>query len=1307
MISHSLAKDLNISTQRLPTPITIQGANSQQSDTHIIAPRITINIPAYTHHKKHITLTFTCQALVTNSQFDILLGLPFIQHWNLVHHHCNHTIIFISPSADHITIPLLHSSPRKPCRHNNCPFINIHSPRPHTHSPPHTPKFSYSHMKHLYPNQVHHSTPNIPSHPTFQDAQIVSHHINAPWHNPFLLSNTLSNNSNNLPSSSMPQLTSLTTICTPKQFMRHARHPESQVYIAMCIHTTPTKHETTSDTPETQHFRQYALYRYPQLFPESLPQHPPPPGRIQHAIDLIPNHTIPKRKLYRQTHEELAETKRQIDEYLMANQITPSTSPFGSPILLVKKKDGTMRMCVDYRGLNDITIKNTFPIPRVDDLHDQLAHAKYFTKLDLFTGYHQIPIKSSDQYKTAFISRYGTYEFKVMPFGLSNAPATFQSAMHSLFHDLLDKFVIVYLDDILIYSSTIQQHQQHLDIVLNRLATHKWYCKLKKCDFAQTSVEYLGHIISNGTIQIDPSKMKTVTQWATPFKNVKEVQSFLGLIGYYRKFIKDFSAIAQPLHDLTKKDIQFNWTDAHTTSVNTLKRAISTPPCLTIFSPHRKTFLTTDASDHAAGAVLSQIHNNKEHPVAFISKSFTELERRYTNWEKELFAIIWAIKYLRPYLLSIHFTIRSDNKPSLQLIDSHALKLSTSASNRVIRWLMQLQPYNYTTQFQPGRLNVVADALSRFPFVTHLFPDDHTNASFCQQHVITFPTSSFHKHFLEAYKRHPTFQNIYNALRNGDYHPRYSINNNLITTRETPYRTLLPPDKILRQTIFQELHDTPLHGHPGFHKMLHYVQRHFVGPHIRSDILDFVTTCPSCQIAKPRTTKPLGTIMPLQPPEDPWQDISMDLITQLPNSYNHDAIFVIVDRFTKMAHFIPTTTNADAPQLAKLFLDNIVRLHGFPRSIISDRDTRFRSLFWQELFALTDTTLRFSTANHPQTDGQTERTNRTLEQYLRIFTRYKPAQWSTYITLAEIAYNNSTHTSTGFSPYYLTYQRHINLPLDFAITDIHSKNAAVEQLLNDRQHILKTARQHLAQTNDNMIKHNTHKNTPIAFNINDQVLVHKSAFRTQHHIKDINKFDDRWHGPYTITRIINPNAFQLDFPPSFKTHNVINISFLRPYKTSLHFPRLHPDLLNPSSEQTDNTDDNNDTYEAESILKYRLRQTHPQWHPKLTKEQQFKITQDPNNYEFLIKWKGYHNHENTWEPFDNITTSPELIHEFIIQKSLPRHWNIQPKQRPSTTDTATSLNHTSHIEDNVFFDPPVDVMANNAHNHDVEELIDN
>ena len=228
-----------------------------------------------------------------------------------------------------------------------------------------------------------------------------------------------------------------------------------------------------------------------------------------------------------------------------------------------------------------------------------------------------------------------------------------------------------------------------------------------------------------------------------------------------------------------------------------------------------------------------------------------------------------------------------------------------------------------------------------------------------------------------------------------------------------------------------------------------------------------------------------------------------------------------------------------------------------------------------------------------------------------------------------------------------------------------------------------------------MRKYNLNKTTAFAFNIHDQVLVHKSAFRSQHHISDINKFDDRWHGPYTIIKVINPNAFQLDFPPSLKKHNVINISFLRPYKTSTQFPRQHPDFLFPPPEQTDNENDTtpDDNYEVDSILKCRLLRSHPQWRTTLTQQQQLAITDNPNHYEFLIKWKGYSNHDNTWEPFDNITNSPTLLNEFIIQKTLPEHWNNHTN---STSDTTSSIDSTTpplHIEDNVVFSPPVDVMA--------------
>ena len=516
-----------------------------------------------------------------------------------------------------------------------------------------------------------------------------------------------------------------------------------------------------------------------------------------------------------------------------------------------------------------------------------------------------------------------------MPFGLTNAPATFQTAMTSLFAEWLDVFVIVYLDDILIYSPTKDEHLNHVKQVMHKLHQHQWYCKLKKCEFATTSVEYLGHIVSNGNIAIDPEKMKAVTAWPTPFKNVTEVQKFLSLIGYYRKFIPHFSHIARHLHELTRKNVEFKWTDQHTTAVNNLKDAITSPDCLTIFDSSRQTILTTDACDYALGAVLTQKHDHGERPVAFISCALNATERNYSMWEKELFAIVWSIKYFRPYLLNHEFLVKSDNKPSTQLLVNSALKLSTSATNRVIRWILSIQAYNFKVEHQAGKTNVVADALSRFAAHLNVIPDDLTTAEFCQLQTSPQPHTKLFDSFQNAYKTDTRFAPLYQQLSDGQYHPRLALHHDLIVTHETPFRVLVPDNSTLRTELFREIHETPLTGHPGFHKFYSYVQRHFAGNHLKRDVLEFTRSCPQCQIAKPRHHLPFGTIMPLQPPEEPWQDVSMDLIVHLPQSHTFNAIFVIVDRFSKMAHFVPTQTQINAPELAQLFLDNIVRLHGF------------------------------------------------------------------------------------------------------------------------------------------------------------------------------------------------------------------------------------------------------------------------------------------------------------------------------------------------------------------------------------------
>ena len=302
-----------------------------------------------------------------------------------------------------------------------------------------------------------------------------------------------------------------------------------------------------------------------------------------------------------------------------------------------------------------------------------------------------------------------------------------------------------------------------------------------------------------------------------------------------------------------------------------------------------------------------------------------------------------------------------------------------------------------------------------------------------------------------------------------------------------------------------------------------------------------------------------------------------------------------------MAHFIPTNTTADAKTLARLFFDNISKLHGFPRSIVSDRDSRFLSIFWQELWTLAQTKLRFSTANHPQTDGQTERTNRTLEQYLRMFARHKPARWTDYLSMAEFAYNNATHSSTRFSPAYIIFHRHPETPLDIALPDHQFRTAANEELFNDYNQLLDKVYQQLDKARTTMIRNNTLKDRTPPFNVHDLMLIHRSAFRSNHSISDLNKFDDRWFGPFPISKVINANAYEIELPPSFKSHKVINITFLRPYRISTKFPRDHPDALFPPpvesdaqeiasncKEENDVHDGSNVFYEVEALLDCRL-----------------------------------------------------------------------------------------------------------------------
>lgn len=426
---------------------------------------------------------------------------------------------------------------------------------------------------------------------------------------------------------------------------------------------------------------QLLLEAYEDLFQE--PNSLPPQRPFDHHIQLLPGVSPVNVRPYKYSPAQKDEIEKQIAKMLSNGIIKPSQSPYASPVLLVKKKDGTWRFCVDYRHLNAQTVKNKHPMPIVDELIDELAGAKWFSKLDFRAGYHQICIDPADTHKTAFKTHHGLYEFLVMAFGLTNAPATFQSVMNLIFAALLRKGVIVFMDDILIYSATLDQHVSLLQQVFEILRKHKFFIKLSKCSFAQKEIEYLGHTISNLGVATDKSKIAAVQQWPIP-KNVKELRGFLGLTGYYRRFIRNYGLISKQLTELLKKGVPFIWTDQTQAAFHQLKQALIHAPVLAIPNFSKPFVLETDASEVGFGAVLLQ----DSHPIAYLSKAVCAKNQALSTYEKECMAIILAVEKWRPYLQHAEFLIRTDHKSLLHLTEQ---RVSSRIQQKALLKLMDLQ----------------------------------------------------------------------------------------------------------------------------------------------------------------------------------------------------------------------------------------------------------------------------------------------------------------------------------------------------------------------------------------------------------------------------------------------------------------------------------------------------------------------------------------------------------------------------------------------------------------------------------------
>jgi hypothetical protein len=444
------------------------------------------------------------------------------------------------------------------------------------------------------------------------------------------------------------------------------------------------------------------LQEFEDVFLEEMPNELPPIRGIEHQINFVPGAAIPNRPAYRSNPEETKELQRQVEDLMSKGYVRESKSPCAVPVLLVPKKDGTWRMCVDCRAINNITVKYRHPIPRLDDMLDELHGSCIFSKIDLKSGYHQIRMKEGDEWKTAFKTKYGLYEWLVMPFGLTNAPSTFMRLMNHVLRAFIGKFVVVYFDDIVVYSKVLNEHIEHLRYVFDVLKCEKLYANFKKCNFCMEKVVFLGYVVTTTSIEVDEEKVKAIKEWPTP-KSITEVRSFHGLASFYRRFVKDFSTLAAPLTEVIKKNVGFHWGADQDNAFATIKERLCSAPVLALPNFNKVFEIKCDASGIGIGAVLMQ----DRRPIAFFSEKLSGASLKYPTYDKELYALVRALETWQHYLWPREFVIHTDHE-SLK-----HLKGQGKLNQRHARWLEYIETFPYVICYKQGKENIVADALSR------------------------------------------------------------------------------------------------------------------------------------------------------------------------------------------------------------------------------------------------------------------------------------------------------------------------------------------------------------------------------------------------------------------------------------------------------------------------------------------------------------------------------------------------------------------------------------------------------------------
>ena len=1008
----------------------------------------------------------------------------------------------------------------------------------------------------------------------------------------------------------------------------------------------------------------YLHTEYKTFTQEEADKLPPLRGtKVDHAIEVEEvngkSAEIPWGPLYTMSREELLVLRKELTSYLDRGFIRVSRSSAAAPVLFAKKPNGGLRFCVDYRALNAITKKDRYPLPLIQETLSQISKAKWFTKVDVIQAFHKIRIAEGDEWKTAFRTRFGLYEWLVTPFGLANAPSTFQRYINWTLREYLDEFCSAYMDDVLIYSDgSREDHERKVKQIVQRLGAAGLHLDVDKSEFSVKRTKYLGFIIEAGEgVSMDPEKVAAIQAWEPP-QSIKGIRSFVGFANFYRQFIQNFSEVVSPLTKLTGKNSVFKWETEQQSAFTELKALFMTEPTLVNFDSERETILECDASGWATGGVLSQFdEKGLLRPVGYFSAKNSKAEVNYSIHDKELLAVIKCLEEWRAELRQVSkFVVITDHKNLRYFCKSRLL------SERHVRWSGILSQFNLTFQYRPGKVNGRADALSRkeedvppgegddrtwsrkFQLLRPVTQEDNdpsqeAGASFCATSRLP-PTPAQPPELLpvlqawaDAQGTDNVYQRAKTAISNEErkFPPDLNLKISLAECSIDEIGRLLyrkrkwvPNNDSLRSKIIAEVHNSPVTGHPGREATYHILAREFFWPGMSPDIRRFVQNCDVCGRTKPWREMKRGLLRPLPLPDRIWKEISMDFITDLPPSDGARNLMVVTDRLSKDVILIPLP-DLETSTVVKAFIRYVVSYHWVPEAIVSDRGAQFLSAFWEAMCGELGIRRRLSTAFHPQTDGSTERMNAVVEAYLRAFINWKQDDWAPLCPVAQIAIKGRNAVSTGVSPFFLQHGYDVDpiqedpkwIEKQTVETRSQPAEAAKEMVLKLKE-VFSYVQARMAEAQQDQEKYaNRHRQEAPKLRVGDKVWLQYGRHLSNR--RPSKKLDWK-NGKYTVTEIISPHSVRLNIPGGI--HPVFHVDRLK----------LHND--NPLTGQM------SDDQQPEGVVEIVDGKEETQFRVEKIVGERWKRVGRGKRKEYLVKWVGYA--QTTWEPAEELEENKAL-----------------------------------------------------------------